>query len=109
MVEKDIQIMKRKILMKNLLPVGSVVLLKDATKKLMIIGILQLKSSEKKIYDYLSVPYPEGYIGENNNFLFDHEDINDVIFMGYENPERESFMKVMETLQDKIWDDIDRR
>ena len=48
MVEKDIQIMKRKILMKNLLPVGSVVLLQDATKKLMIIGILQLKSSEKR-------------------------------------------------------------
>ena len=52
MVEKDIQIMKRKILMKNLLPVGSVVLLKDATKKLMIIGILQLGNNEKKSQDY---------------------------------------------------------
>ena len=47
--------------MKNLLPIGSVVLLKDATKKLVIIGILQVNPSENKIYDYLGVPYPEGY------------------------------------------------
>lgn len=48
--------------MKNLLPIGSVVLLKDATKKLVIIGILQVNPSENKIYDYLGVPYPEGYV-----------------------------------------------
>ena len=33
----------------NLLPIGSVVLLKDATKKLMIIGIMQVKESEIKL------------------------------------------------------------
>ena len=32
--------------MKNLLPIGSVVLLKDATKKLVIIGILQVNPSD---------------------------------------------------------------
>lgn len=87
--------------MKELLPVGSVVLLKDATKKLMIIGILQVKPSDGRIYDYLGVPYPEGYLGEDNNFLFFHEDINDVIFTGYTNPERESFMDAMKILYDK--------
>ena len=65
----------------NLLPIGSVVLLKDATKKLMIIGIMQVKESENKTYDYLAVPYPEGYLGQDTNFLFDHEDINDIIFV----------------------------
>ena len=39
--------------MKNLLPIGSVVLLKDATKKLVIIGILQVNPSENKIYEYV--------------------------------------------------------
>lgn len=82
--------------MKDLLPVGSVVLLKDATKKLMIIGILQVNSNENKLYDYLAVPYPEGYIGSENNFLFNHSDINDVIFCGYSNPEREIFLQAME-------------
>lgn len=34
--------------MKNLLPIGSVVLLKDATKKLVIIGILQVNPVKTK-------------------------------------------------------------
>lgn len=87
--------------MKDLLPIGSVVLLKDATKKLAIIGILQVNSEQNRIYDYLGVPYPEGFMGADNNFLFDHEDINDVIFTGYTNPEREIFMKAMEMLYEK--------
>lgn len=78
--------------------IGSVVLLKDATKKLVIIGILQVNPSENKIYDYLGVPYPEGYVGSDNNFLFNHSDINDIIFSGYENPEREAFIKAMDIL-----------
>ena len=82
----------------NLLPIGSVVLLKDATKKLMIIGIMKVKESENKTYDYLAVPYPEGYLGQDTNFLFDHEDINDIIFLGYTNPERESFIKAMDII-----------
>ena len=85
--------------MKELLPVGSVVLLKNATKKLMINGILQVNPANKdKVYDYLAVPYPEGYVGGEKNFLFNHEDINDIIFIGYTNPERDTFMKVMEVL-----------
>lgn len=84
--------------MKDLLPVGSVVLLKDATKKLMIIGILQVKPEENKVYDYLGVPYPEGYVGSDNNFLFNHTDINDVIFTGYTNPERDIFLKALDIL-----------
>ena len=55
--------------MKNLLPIGSVVLLKDATKKLVIIGILQVNPSENKIYDYLGVPYPEGYVSSDMKTL----------------------------------------
>lgn len=85
-------------MMKDLLPAGSVVLLNGASKKLIIIGILQVKPDTDRIYDYLGVPYPEGYIGDTNNFLFDHEDVNDVIFRGYENPERKAFIGAMEIL-----------
>ena len=87
--------------MKHLLPIGSVVLLKDATKKLVIIGRLQVNPQENKVYDYLGVPYPEGYIGSDNNFLFNHDDINDIIFSGYVNPEREIFINTMELLYSK--------
>lgn len=88
--------------MKNLLPAGSVVLLKNATKKVMIIGVLQIKADEHKMYDYLAVPYPEGYLGDGKNFLFNHEDILDVVFQGYSNPEHQAFLKLMEAVYDKV-------
>lgn len=82
----------------ELLPVGSVVLLKNAIKKLVIIGIKPTAiESEPVEYDYVGVLYPEGFLGADSNFLFNHEDINDVIFVGYNNPERESFLQLLET------------
>lgn len=86
-----------KDMFKNLLPIGSVVLLKEGTKKLMIIGIKPVKEDEpNKIYDYIGVVYPEGFLGNQYNFLFNHEDINDVVFTGYNNPERENFIDFLE-------------
>lgn len=38
--------------MKDLLPIGSVVVLKKGTKKLMIIGRLQQNVKTRKLYDY---------------------------------------------------------
>ena len=87
--------------MKALLPIGSVVLLKDATKKLMIIGILQVDQNKNTLYDYLAVPYPEGFLGADANFLFQHEDINDVIFTGYRSPEQDTFLKAMNLLYER--------
>lgn len=82
---------------KNLLPIGSVVLLKEGTKKLMIMGIKPV-SEEKPdtVYDYIGVVYPEGFLSNEYNFLFNHSDINDVIFTGYNNPERENFLQFMQ-------------
>lgn len=87
--------------MKALLPIGSIVLLKDATKKLMIIGILQVDQNKNTLYDYLAVPYPEGFLGADTNFLFQHEDINDVIFTGYHNPEQDTFLKAMNLIYER--------
>lgn len=48
--------------MKDLLPIGSVVTLKEGTKRLMIIGRLQQNVRTKKVYDYAGCLWPEGYI-----------------------------------------------
>ncbi|MDR0858014.1 MAG: DUF4176 domain-containing protein, partial [Oscillospiraceae bacterium] len=48
---------------KDLLPVGSVVLLNGADKRLMIYGVLQLNPEDGVQYDYLGCLYPEGYVG----------------------------------------------
>ena len=53
-------------------------------------------------YDYIGVLYPEGFISNEYNFLFNHEDINDVVFTGYNNPERESFVEFMQQAYDNL-------
>ena len=77
---------------KGLLPIGSVVLLKNGKKKVMVYGIKQTDQSSGIEYDYISVPYPEGNMGDGTQFLFNHEDIDDIFFRGYEDEEREGFI-----------------
>ena len=77
----------------ELLPIGSIVLLKDGEKRLMISGIKQSDvSGDGKEYDYLGVLYPEGHIGDQFQYLFNHEDISKIIFRGFEDDERETFL-----------------
>lgn len=88
----------------ELLPVGSVVLLDGAIKKIVIIGIMQVKHMEDGsdvIYDYLGVPYPEGYMGMDTGLLFNHEKIKEIFFMGYSNDERDSFVSVIQMMMDE--------
>lgn len=81
---------------KNLLPVGSVVSLKDAEKKLMIIGIKQFQEEKNVMKDYIGVMYPEGYINRDLFYIFNHEDIVEILFRGYENQEWEKFLEAVE-------------
>lgn len=86
--------------MKEYLPIGSVVLLNNTKKKIVIMGIMQIPDNDKEhVYDYIGVPYPEGYFGKGN-IVFNNEDISDVIFRGYENKEREAFLKIIEGLDE---------
>ena len=76
----------------TLLPIGSVVMLQDAQKALMIYGVCQNEKESNTEYDYIGVLYPEGNIGADTQFLFNHKDIAKVLFTGYETPERERFI-----------------
>lgn len=77
----------------NLLPIGTVVTLHKNPKKLMIIGIKQLDKETQETSDYIAVLYPEGFITRDILFKFNHEDIMDIIYKGYENSEQEEFLK----------------
>lgn len=82
-------------MIKDLLPIGSVVLLNNGRKKVMIFGIKQTHENDEKVtieYDYIGVLYPEGNIGAKYQFLFNQQDISEVFFRGYEDEERESFI-----------------
>lgn len=80
----------------NLLPIGSIVLLKNGTKKVMIIGYKMALAEGETVYDYISVPYPEGFISNDMLFLFNHEDINDIIRSGLFNEEHIVFMNALD-------------
>lgn len=87
---------------KNLLPIGTIVLLKGGIRKLMITGIkVASAENQDRVYDYIGVLYPEGFMGEQGNFMFNHSEINDVIYMGYTNPERDDFINFLEEQSDK--------
>ncbi len=75
---------------KEYLPIGSVVLLKGATKRIMVTGFY-VKDENNNVYDYMGVLYPEGVIDSNKNLLFNHEQIDKVFFIGFIDIEEQEF------------------
>ncbi len=76
----------------SFLPIGTVVLLKGGTKKVMINGFCSIPNDNNhKLYDYCGCIYPEGVIDSNKVCLFNKEQIQEVLFKGYENEEEEKF------------------
>lgn len=81
------------------LPIGSVVMLKNATKKIMIIGFkCHAKEDVSKEYDYAGVIYPEGLLDSSQNFLFDHEQIDKTYHVGYINQEENDFKEKLNNI-----------
>lgn len=89
----------------DLLPIGTVVLLKDAQKRLMIFGIGQTDFTNDINYDYIGVMYPEGNMGEGTQYLFNHSDIENIYFRGYEDEEREEFIENIQKMYDENSED----
>ncbi|TYQ16264.1 UNVERIFIED_CONTAM: hypothetical protein Cloal_2787 [Acetivibrio alkalicellulosi] len=86
----------------DLLPIGTVVLLKDKTKRLMIYGRYQKSADNDKVWDYIGCLYPEGNIINNKAILFDHEQIERIDHMGLKDYEEESFLeRLKEALKNK--------
>ena len=87
---------------KELLPIGTIVLLKDGEKRLKINGILQTDMNKtQKNYDYIGILYPEGHIGEGFQYLFNHEDISEIIFRGFEDSERDEFLDKLSKIYER--------
>ena len=70
------------------LPIGTVVLLKGGTKKVMINGYCAVtEDNQNKIYDYRGCPFPEGVLESNGVALFDQSQINEIDHIGFRNDE----------------------
>lgn len=84
---------------KDLLPIGSVVLNKNANKKLMVIGILMDIDGVR--HDYIGVTYPEGFMDAQHLYAFNHSDIASVEFLGYVNAEFQMFRETISNVLEK--------
>ncbi len=74
------------------LPIGSIVLLENANKRIMILGYCQYKQGEMtKIYDYIGCTYPEGFMSADKMVLFDHSQIKHIYALGYQNEAQFAF------------------
>ena len=76
---------------KNMLPLGTVVLLKGGKKRVMICGRVLTRAGEDKVYDYCGCVFPEGIIGSQNMLFFDKESIGQIFFLGYTAFEEQRF------------------
>ena len=77
------------------LPIGTVVLLKNAIKRIMITGFCsrEKNDSDSKIYDYCGCLYPEGVLTFDKALLFDHNQIDKIYHIGLSNDDEEKKFK----------------
>ena len=85
------------------LPIGTVVLLKGGKKRAMITGFCSVaQENQEKIYDYSGCVYPEGYLSSNQVCLFDHDQIDKIFFVGYEDDEEKAFKEKLNSIVNSI-------
>ena len=84
------------------LPLGTVILLKNATKPMMIIGYKTAPNSKevykngkvvegKTCYDYCGCICPEGVINSLFMCMFDHDQIDKILFTGFESEDYKKY------------------
>ncbi len=74
------------------LPIGTVVMLKGGKKRAMITGFCSIPSEDKtKMYDYSGCIYPEGFISSSQTLLFNHDQIDEVFYLGLIDDEEKKF------------------
>ena len=87
---------------KDLLPIGSVVILKGASLRLMIIGLLPLLEDNKSYYDYCGCIYPEGLTDFKSVAFFNRESIERVFSLGGFDEAANSHMKLLREREKEI-------
>jgi hypothetical protein len=87
---------------KNLLPIGSVVLLNDSNKRVMIVGRAQKNAKTGKLWDYSACYYPEGILDPDALFLFNHDQIMAIFSLGFQDLEEFKYQKILNEKIDEL-------
>ena len=83
------------------LPVGTVVTLNGATKKVMILGYFPM-SEDNKVYDYNACTYPEGVLDADRTLAFNHDKIKEVNHMGLVDDEYRNYNEQLKSMLEGI-------
>jgi hypothetical protein len=77
----------------GLLPIGSVVKLNDETSYMMIVGYFAVTQNiPDHVWDYTAVVFPGGILDTTETYQFDKENIQEIIFIGFEDEEQNAFI-----------------
>lgn len=81
------------------LPIGTVVMLKEGKKRIMITGFLTTPNNDKeKIYDYSGCLYPEGVLTSDQTLVFNHDQIDKIHHLGLIDDEEKEFKEKLNNL-----------
>ncbi len=87
------------------LPIGSVVLLANAKKRVMIIGYKPVTTNENENgvnetteWDYSGCIYPEGLLSTEQVLLFNKSQIAQIYFVGFEDDESKMFHNALNSI-----------
>lgn len=80
-------------------PIGTVVKLKATEDNLFMIVTHMASNDNKEIREYVATRYPTGIGDDTMNYFFNHEDISEVVHMGYLNEDHETYNELLKVLQ----------
>ena len=87
----------------GLLPLGSVVKLKESGGLLMIIGYFTIEQSRPDyVWDYVGVVFPGGCLDTTQTYQFDKEQIEEIVYIGYEDEEQHQFIMQLNSQEYEI-------
>ncbi|MBR6770726.1 MAG: DUF4176 domain-containing protein [Lachnospiraceae bacterium] len=97
----------------KLLPIGTIVMLKDSEPKVMITGYCPIGESRPGyVWDYSGLIFPRGYKDANQILQFDKEQIDYVVAMGYQDEEQFAFIRnldeVIEDLKQAVYNEAEK-
>ncbi len=82
------------------LPIGTIVTLKNATKRILIVGYLAQENGSNELFDYSGVPFPEGLIDSKKILLFNHKQIATIDHFSVNDEETKMFLTKVEKLKE---------
>lgn len=85
------------------LPIGTVVMIRGGTKRVMITGYCSVEESEpEEMWDYSGCMYPEGFLSSEETCLFNHDQIENIYYLGLVDEEQEEFMTQLKEMANEL-------